>query len=155
MLKPPRRRQIVAAVMFIVLLVFLLTEFRLASVHGDSMLPTYKDGQLVLVNRLPGYSSRLSRGDVVLVRANNDILIKRVYRLPGETISRAEAWRFGGVKEYFEPTHNLDVPLRVPNGFIVVLGDNAAVSDDSRNFGPVALTEIVGKVMNAPPGPTR
>src|SRR5204863_4532239 len=101
--------------------IFLLTEFRLASVHGDSMLPTYKDGQYVLVNRLPGYSSRLNRGDVVLVRANNDILIKRVYRLPGETLTRRESWRFTSVKEYFEPTHNDESPLRVPAGFIVVL----------------------------------
>lgn len=117
------------------------------------MLPTYKDGQMVLVNRLPGFASRLKHGDVVLVRANNEILIKRVYKLPGEILNRSESWMFNNSKDYFEPTHKNDAPLKVPADFIVVLGDNAAVSDDSRSFGPVALTDVVGLVLNSPPAP--
>src|ERR1051325_11302490 len=116
---PRKRRHLIFAISFVVLLVFLLTEFRLAVVHGDSMLPTYKNGQMVLVNRLAN-SSRLNHGDVVLVRANYEILIKRVYRLPGELLSKRESLRFWRVKEYFEPTHRDDMPLRIPNGNIVV-----------------------------------
>jgi len=148
---PHKRRHLFAAVSFVILLVFLLTEFRIAVVHGDSMLPTYKNGQMVLVNRLPG--GRVSHGDVVLVKANDEVLIKRVYRLPGETLSLRDAYRFRHATEYFEPTHRSEAPLRVPDGRMVVLGDNSAVSDDSRSFGPIALSDVIGKVLNAPPPP--
>ncbi len=148
---PHKRRHLLAAVSFVILLVFLLTEFRIAVVHGDSMLPTYKNGQMVLVNRLAG--SRLKHGDVVLVKSNAEVLIKRVYRLPGEVLSLRDAYRFRRAAEYFEPTHRSEAPLRVPDGRVVVLGDNSAVSDDSRSFGPIALGDIDGKIVNAPPPP--
>src|SRR5947207_4638782 len=69
---PRKRRHLIFAVSFVVLLVFLLTEFRLAVVHGDSMLPTYQNGQMVLVNRLASSGNKLKHGDVVLVRSNNE-----------------------------------------------------------------------------------
>src|SRR5437899_628157 len=82
------RRQLVVLAVFISAVIFFLFSFRVAVVHGDSMLPTFKNGQMVLVNRLS--SSGLKRGDVVLVHHGNDILIKRVARLPGETLSERE-----------------------------------------------------------------
>ncbi len=147
---PRKRRQIFISVVFVALLAFFLTVFRVARVQGDSMLPTFKSGQMVLVSRLTG---PLKRGDVVLVHHGDDILIKRVARLPGETLTAHEAEDFDmSVQEdFFEKTGDLDRPLRVQQGQIVVLGDNPAVSDDSRMFGPVFLGDILGRVVNAPP----
>jgi signal peptidase I len=143
-------RQVLLAAAGVVLLLFLLAEFRVVVIHGESMLPSYHDGQTVLVNQLTLFGSHWKRGDVVLVRANNEILIKRIFRLQGETLTLAESRRFQGVKEFFEPTNRKDAPFKVPAGYVVVLGDNAAVSDDSRSFGPVKLSDILGSVFNAP-----
>jgi signal peptidase I len=146
----PKRRQVLLAAAGLVILLLLLAEFRVVVVHGESMLPTYHDGQTVMVNQLSIFGGRWKRGDVVLVRLNNEVLIKRIFRLPGETLSLAESRRFQGVKEFFEPTDKKDAPFRVPPGYVVVLGDNAAVSDDSRSFGPVKLSAVLGSVINAP-----
>src|SRR5437016_11797434 len=145
------RRPIIVAVLFIIASVVFLTMFRVALVHGDSMLPTYRDGQMVLVNRLAGGAGTWRRGDVVLVRVGNDVLIKRVSKLPGETLSRMESEQFTRSSMWFEPTKDQANPLRVPPGSLVVLGDNKAVSDDSRAFGPVPFKDVTGIVVNAPP----
>ena len=83
---------------------------------------------------------------------------KRIGYLPGDIIGPREAFRYRRAREYFDvtwlPTPRGSWPrfqLKVPPGFYVVLGDNRAVSDDSRSFGPVAAGDIIGRVVNAPP----
>src|SRR5437763_7947747 len=101
---PRKRRQIVVSIVLVAVLALSLSVFRVAKVQGDSMLPTFKSGQMVLVQtRLTG---RLHRGDVVLVRHGDDILIKRVARLPGETLTAHEADDFdmGVADDFFEKT---------------------------------------------------
>ena len=132
----------------ILLVFFLLTTFRVTVVHGDSMLPTYKNGQMVIVNRL---NRGVQRGDVILVEAGNEILIKRVAYLAGDLVPANHAWMFGEVSHYFEPSDRIESPLRVPPGHVVVLGDNLRISDDSRAFGPIPTEQIYGRVVNAPP----
>ena len=144
----PRRRHFLFATLTLVLLVVLLTSFRVTVVHGDSMLPTYQNGQMVIVNRL---SRGWKRGDVVLVEAGNEILIKRIRYLPGDLVPVNHAWMFAEVAHFFESADRFDAPLKVPAGHVVVLGDNLRVSDDSRNFGPVPINQIYGRVVNAPP----
>jgi signal peptidase I len=55
-------------------------------VLGDSMVPNYYDGQPTFLNRLAYFSRPPERGDVVGLRVGNDLCIKRVIGLPGETI---------------------------------------------------------------------
>lgn len=147
---PHTRRQWIFTAITAILVVLLVSTFRVAVVHGSSMAPTFVDGQMVIVSRVL-WPKGLRRGDVVLIRRGNSVLIKRVFRLPGEVLDRKTAARFTMAMDYFEPTGNHDAPLRVPKGQIVVLGDNLAVSDDSREFGPVPLRDVLGKVLGAPP----
>ena len=146
----PRRRHFLFAALTLVFLAILLTSFRVTVVHGDSMLPTYSNGQMVVVNRL---SRNWSRGDVVLVEAGNEILIKRIRYLPGDLVPFTHSWMFSEVAHFFESTERVDMPLKVPAGHVVVLGDNLRASDDSRAFGPVPTAQIYGLVINAPPPP--
>src|SRR3989442_14466699 len=95
----PRRRQYVVAGLVIIFLVFLLITFRVTVVHGDSMLPTFRNGQMVIVNRL---SRGLNSGDVVLIEPGNEILIKRIAYLPGDQLPLSQAWMFGDVSLWFE-----------------------------------------------------
>jgi signal peptidase I, bacterial type len=147
---PRTKRQWIVFATTAVFIVLLLSTFRVAVVHGSSMAPTFVDGQMVVVSRIL-WPRGLHRGDVVLIRRGNSVLIKRVFRLPGEVLDRRTAARFTAAMDYFEPTGNHDAPLKVPKGQIVVLGDNLAVSDDSREFGPVPLRDVLGKVLGAPP----
>jgi signal peptidase I len=36
-------------------------------------------------------------------------------------------------------------PLTVPDGFVFVMGDNRNQSEDSRRFGPVPVSDIIGR----------
>ncbi len=98
----------------------------------------------------------ISRGDIVAFeRGQGDdrrIFLKRVIALPGETVQIAD----GGVvlqgaqlQEPYTPVfdHSNMKALSVPVGTVFVLGDNRAESDDSRSFGPVAQSSIIGKAL--------
>jgi signal peptidase I len=152
------RRNLVAVGVFLVVVALFTSTFRLAVVRGDSMLPTYKDGQVVLVNKIRASRGPLQRGDVILIEQGRDVIIKRVAFLAGDVIPPRETWMFRRVTEFFDiekpGSQGPPIPLlKVPPGFIVVLGDNRRVSEDSRVFGPVKENEVIGRVVNAPPKP--
>lgn len=152
------RRNLFAVAVFLVAVLLFTSAFRLAVVRGDSMLPTYQDGQMVLVNKIRAVNGPLHRGDVVLVEHGNDVLIKRVVFLPGDEVPPRDSWMFRRVMEFFDIAKpDMQGPpfprLKVPSGFLVVLGDNRSVSEDSRAFGPVKENEVIGRVVNAPPKP--
>jgi signal peptidase I len=154
-------RQLIAVTIFVICAIVFSAIFKMAIVRGSSMLPTYQDGEFVLVNKLAENYGRLKKGDVVIVHMGDDDLIKRIAFLPGDTINAEYAPAFRRVWKYFDvirlPNSRYNnyerVKLIVPPGYIVVLGDNLAISDDSRYFGPVPIKNIIGKVVNAPPAP--
>lgn len=138
----------------VALLVGLWSTLRVAVVQGESMLPTFGDGQIVLVNRLAYVWHGPRRGDVVLLRRANDVLIKRIAYLPGEAIPAKTAPAFRSVIDQFDkPSSASGSGLVVPRGAVVVLGDNPANSEDSRAFGPVRTGDLLGRVLGAPPRP--
>ncbi len=157
------RRQAAFILVFLAVVVLFVNTFRLGIVHGESMYPTYLNGQVVLVRRYNMFCPRLKRYDVILLRQGNDVIIKRVYRLPGEVVDttfpdvKDQAIRTG-LSDYYEQ-HTTHTPsgkkviFTVPPGYIIVLGDNLPVSDDSRVFGPVPIKNVLGIVVNSPPPP--
>ncbi|HZO89850.1 MAG TPA: signal peptidase I [Chthonomonadaceae bacterium] len=161
-MSPDTRRQAIFVAVFLIVVVMFVLTFRLGVVHGQSMAPTYQDGQVVLVRRRNLWSGPLHHDDVVLVRKDRDVLIKRIYLLPGEELTNPAIVRatfVNNVADYYEQQIT-DTPrgpitrLFVPEGFIVVLGDNRRVSDDSRQFGPVPIRNVLGVVVGSPPPPT-
>jgi signal peptidase I len=112
-------------------LVVLRASLSLVTVQGDSMAPTYRDGDLLLVRR----TSRLRRGQPVVFRtpetSEPPFLVKRLVALPGE---RHPAFHDS-----------------VPPGKIAVLGDNDRRSRDSRHFGPVDARSVMGHVLHCFP----
>ena len=125
--------------------------FRLARVQGHSMDPTYHDGQWLLVRRPNWPSPSLRVGDVVVFRLEDDLLVKRIAALPGQEIPEQK------IVLVVRPSHRRPGswetaviaadPGRVPKGQLYVLGDNSPVSDDSRSFGPVPISALLGRVI--------
>jgi signal peptidase I len=116
-----------------------------AYVDGTSMEPTYSENDFTIINHgFPSYEA----GDVVIVN-HGEKLIKRLIGLPGDHLVVA----FDGVyinDELIESTVRMGyIPYdgAIPDGFYFVMGDNRAFSNDSRYFGLVPESMMMGEVI--------
>jgi signal peptidase I len=122
-------------------------------VYGSSMEPSLHTDQRLVVEKLSYRLHDPQRGDVVVLRMPErgpELLIKRVIALSGETIEVRDGEVFvDGVslqEPYLSrPTNGSYGPQQVPVGQIFVMGDNRGASNDSRVFGPVDRTRIIGR----------
>ena len=154
-------RSAVAEIVVLVLLAFTLAMttktyvVEAYEIKGRSMVPTFDDGQRVVVLKL---FSDIQRGDIVIFSSQDDPgkdLIKRVIALPGERIQiRKGIVRINGkvLKEgYLEDKdyglYDAEIDEEVGSGQIYVLGDNRDDSHDSRRFGSVSEESLKGKVV--------
>ena len=129
--------------------------FSSAVVDGESMEPTLASGDFLLVTH---GAAVLNRGDVVVARVDeNGIpveLVKRVIALPGDTIEiKNDVAYVNGVAEpprgqyVLQPYSVSRPPVMVPRGELYLLGDNRAISEDSRYIGPVPATGVKGRAV--------
>ena len=139
------------------LVIFVVIHFTVQNfmIDGPSMQPSLMNNQYVLVNKVAYLFHAPERGDVIVfhwpVDTNKD-LIKRVIGVPGDVIViDSKTVRVNGVllnEPYImapaNPTGNTWV---VPANEYFVMGDNRLVSDDSRDWGFVPGSYIVGKAV--------
>lgn len=119
-------------------------QFTVVTVTGDSMMPTLAPGDRVLVRQ--ARLSRLRRGQVVVMEmpglvADRAWAIKRVAAVPGDP-RPADC-----LPETAGPPGRL-----VPPAKLVVLGDNSAWSQDSRQLGYFPGDRLLGVVVRRLPG---
>lgn len=147
----------------IALAVFLFTYFLLIQPHrvqGDSMLPNFKHGELILTDKISYRVRTPARGDVVVFKSptdNSKDFIKRIVGLPGEKISlRNEQIYIKGavLKELHlgKETETLagaylkeNSEIEIGEAEYFVLGDNRNHSSDSREWGPINKSKIIGR----------
>ncbi|MEJ7541876.1 signal peptidase I [Staphylococcus intermedius] len=139
------------------------------NIKGDSMDPTLKDGERVIVNKLGKTLGHLDNGNVIVFHADetNDY-VKRIIGKPGDHVVYKDDQLYLNGKKVDEPylDYNLkhktyeqitgsfdskDLPgsngeAQIPKDKYLVLGDNREVSKDSRAFGLIDKDQIVGKV---------
>ena len=127
----------------------LIGRFRIEQV---SMEPNLHEGEYVIVDKISYLFHPPARGDVVVLKRTGEAdLIKRVIGLPGETLQVTGGQvQINGqpiVEPYLKDQHiNADTPAQViPAGHVFVMGDNRNNSSDSRVFGAVPITDVVGR----------
>ncbi len=146
---------IVALVVVFILLTFV---FRQVTVKGTSMTDTlYGDDRLIISNFMytPQY------GDIVVISHGQNYsepIIKRVIATEGQALSinyTTGQVSVDGVildEPYIKGKtiklkHSLDIPDRIPEGYVFVMGDNREGSLDSRStdIGLIPVENIIGK----------
>lgn len=147
---------VVALVISIVLYIFIMTPHE---VIGNSMHPTYKNGEYLMANKVTYRIKEPERGDVVIFKySDTQDFIKRIIALPGDTVMLKDGQLYINNK-LLDESHYLNDSVytnggdflkegeskTVPDGEYFVCGDNRPHSSDSRTFGPIEKDNIKGK----------
>ena len=163
---------VVAIAVALLIQAFLVKPYRIPS---PSMEDTLLVGDRVLVDRISWRFSEPDRGDIVVFHSPvpGPVLIKRIIGMPGDTVSLRDGAVYvkgqrlsepyvrsvNGQHEATDPFQTglpwaLQQPYKVPAGSYFLMGDNRTNSGDSRDFGPVARGQLVGKAFARywPPG---
>jgi signal peptidase I len=139
----------------LVFIVFAVMALRPGQVTGISMEPRINSDEYVLINALAYRMGRPARGDIVAFRHERSapsVYLKRVVGIPGDRI-RIER---GVVSLNGRPLAEPYVRFRdarsfpsvvVPPSSYYVLGDNRANSDDSRAWGFVPESDLIGRAL--------
>ncbi len=127
-------------------------------VSGASMEPTFDTGEYLIVDELTYHLGNPHRGDVIVFKYPKDptqYFIKRVIGLPGETvriedgkvsITKADGTTLNREETYIKNIGNgSDMQVTLPPDQFFVLGDNRPESSDSRYWGLLPRSDIVGR----------
>ena len=153
----------VGETIILTLIIFFLIQMVIRNfrVVGTSMADNLHDGQYLIIDKI-SYSTLFREtlgwtgprhGDVIVFVPPNrpsEDYVKRIVGLPGETIEiRNGQVLINGqpLDESFQPRPgSYSMPPRVvPEGHVFVLGDNRNNSNDSHNWGPLPIENIVGR----------
>ena len=155
---------LITVVAAMIILVFVA---RKEEVRGTSMYPTLQEGESVIINMAANYVGEIKRFDVVVAREyrSDDLWVKRVIGLPGETISYREGVLYVNGKATKEPfldkSYVEQVKKRTNKLYFtqdytskklgkdeyLLVGDNRNESLDSRNdaVGPFRREQIIAR----------
>lgn len=152
----------VYAMVAIFIIVFIVVGFffRVFSVDGESMKPTFNDNDLLLVSIYDTES--VQSGDIVVADLSDNeeiIIVKRIVATEKQTVEidyKTQTLTVDGVvveEDYisemsYAPLNEISYPYTVPEGHVFLMGDNRIDSRDSRNKNvkAVPVEKIRGKV---------
>lgn len=148
---------------FVVLAIIIVVPLRLFVaqpfvVEGESMFPTFKSGDYLIVDQLSFRLRKPERGEVIVFRYPNNtrvFYIKRIIGLPGETvhidkgetvITKTDGTELILDEPYVvaeDATYSLERTLGPDQYF--VMGDNRPKSSDSRSWGALPKEDLMGR----------
>ncbi|MFD2307317.1 signal peptidase I [Enterococcus termitis] len=168
--KIQRRKQILRDTILTAVITLLMTVvigsffFKVITVQGFGMIPTLRNGDILLVQK----NNEFQRFDLaVFVNEKNKTQVRRIIGLPGEKIAYKEDILYVNdqpidekfiVDEVNESQRNgknftedftsedLTSTKIIPDGYYLVLGDNRSYATDSRVYGLISLENMIGKI---------
>ncbi len=122
-------------------------------VFGQSMEPNLSAYQRLIIDKISYHFRSPHRNDIVVLKVPtmDELLVKRIVALPGETVAIADGIVYINnepLPELFahdQSPQNMETQVLGPLQYFV-LGDNRGNSNDSRVFGPIDRAYIVGRV---------
>ena len=144
-------KYIIAIVVILIVAIYVVS---FQEVIGPSMNNTLKSGDITIVNKLVFRLRNIKRNEIVSLKKDDKIMVKRIIGLPGEHIEykdnilyvdgkKISDSRSSSTKDFKLESIGYDT---IPKDMYLVLGDNRTNSSDSRTFGLVKKSDIIGKV---------
>ena len=154
-------KEIIKTILTYVFIIFIVVVIRVffidpVRVDGHSMDTTLQNGEIMLLNKIIYKRHDIKRFDIVVIKENNKLIIKRVIALPGEAIQYKDNTLYVDGKKVDDPypsTSTDDFSIedightKVPGDTYFVMGDNRSDSLDSRypSVGVINKTQILGR----------
>jgi len=151
------RFALIAVIIVVPIRIFIAQPF---VVSGSSMVPTFEDGDYLIIDEISYRLGEPERGDVVIFRYPEDpkkFFIKRIVGLPSEKIQikgnqvmifNAENEKgFYLNEEYVKNGANNNLAFNLADDEYFVMGDNRIGSSDSRQWGPVHEDLMIGRAL--------
>lgn len=140
---------LISLTIFFIFYTFLVQPHR---VKGESMVPNFEDGELILTEKVSYRFSSPKRGDVIVFKApglQNVDFIKRIIGLPGDRVVISDGSIYineAPLDESYETqSTQAELSTVIPENHYFVLGDNRSASSDSRSFGNIQRSSIEGR----------
>lgn len=144
------KNNIVLKILFLGIIIYLISTyfFQIGWVNGSSMYPTLQEGNIIFIKK---FNLDLKRNDIVVIKKNNKIIIKRLVGLPNDSIKIDKYLYINGKIDeewYIENNGDISEELLLKDNEYFVLGDNIQNSIDSRfnEIGIIYKNEIIGKI---------
>jgi signal peptidase I len=112
---------------FLIILAFL--NFKIVKIQGNSMYPVLESNSFALADKYLHKLFTVQKEDILLLEVGGKEVVKKIVGFPGERIV----------------VENKIVKLE--NDEIFVMGENLPESIDSREYGPVKISNIIGKIV--------
>ena len=143
------RLVLIAAISYVVL----TYGFAVLQVSGNEMLPSVKDGDLVIAYRL---QKDFYHDDVVVYFHDGNKCVGRIAAVAGDMVEITDTGMLivngttqsGEIYFVTYPKENGNTAYRVPENSYYILGDHRTSSTDSRDFGAVSAYDLIGKVIS-------
>ena len=128
-------------------------------VSGESMFPTFNDGDYLIIDEISYRLGEPHRGDVIVFRyplKPDRFFIKRIIALPNETISYSDDELVVTTEDdmeiiieepYASEFNQADFETTMAEDEYFVMGDNRGASSDSRVWGPLPKEYITGRAL--------
>ncbi len=142
------KENLIYIIIILIVLFIKIYIFSPIRVSGESMHPTLEDKDIMILNEYYYRFNDIKRFDIIVIKLDNEYIIKRVIGLPGEKIEYKDNNLYVNdkkIKENFSHEKTIDFKANVSKDGYFVLGDNRVNSTDSRVLGAITKDKIKGK----------